>query len=154
MLLQQALKTFTFKVQRDLFSIYSEMSRRKRGRGHEARDLVKRGECCHPGPLQAANTKPNRFINCRENILFPRVAMLSSKCLMGRFSDSKMRQRQILRQVKQAKILCSKFLCQVYHQNLWSEPQIYITQLGMIIFRIVMRQCFQFYKFVYFIFNF
>ena len=44
-----------------------------------------------------------------------------------RFTDSKMRQRQIRRQVKQAKILCSKFLCQVYHQTLWSDTQIYIT---------------------------
>ena len=44
-----------------------------------------------------------------------------------RFTDLEMRQRQILRQVKQAKILCSKFLCQVYHQSLWSETQIYIT---------------------------
>ena len=44
-----------------------------------------------------------------------------------RFTDFEMRQRQICRQVKQAKILCSKFLCQVYHQGLWSETQIYIT---------------------------
>ena len=33
-----------------------------------------------------------------------------------RFTDFEMRQRQIRRQVKQAKILCSNFLCQVYHQ--------------------------------------